>query len=85
MLWDAPVKDDPWGSVGNYDHLISECCRMHLGEGCMGIQDKEGQKSGTMVVSDCSGTWSLREAQQRESVSQWYEEDGLSLDVSQVN
>ena len=22
VLLDAPVKDDPWGSVANYDHFI---------------------------------------------------------------
>ena len=21
VLWDAPVKDDPWGSVANYDQI----------------------------------------------------------------
>ena len=82
VLWDAPDKDDPWVSVANYDIFISECCRMYVRGGSMGIWGKEGQKSGTMVVSDCSDTWSLREAQQRESVWQWHWEDSLPLDAS---
>ena len=41
VLWYAPVKDDPWGSMANYDKFISECCRMHLRGGSMGIQGKD--------------------------------------------
>ena len=41
------------------------------GEGPWGSKAREGQKSGTIVVSDCSGTWFAKgRAQQRQSVSQ---------------
>ena len=39
VLWDGPVKDDPWGSAANYDQFISECCRMHLRGRSMRIRD----------------------------------------------
>ena len=36
--------------MANYDHFISEWCRMHLRGGSMGIRGKEGQISG---IDDC--------------------------------
>ena len=61
MLWDAPAKDDALGSAANYDHFISECSRMQLRGGSMGIQGEECLVSGikwlcqTAVTPDTKG------------------------------
>ena len=69
----APVEDDWWGYVTNYNGLISECCRIHLWEGIHG--DLWQNTMWHLVTMGGSA---------RESVSQWHCADGLPLDGSQV-
>ena len=76
------IHGDLWLIVIISFQSAVECTR---GEDPLGSKVLKAKKSGAVVVSDCSSTWSPREAQQRESVSQWHWEDGLPLDVSWVS
>ena len=72
----APVEDDLWGYITNYNGFILECCRMHMREGSMAKYIGGVGLQLHLVTAGSSA---------RESVSQWHWEDVLPLDASQAN